>query len=164
MTRPGHPADTPDPSDPDLSAVHTAADNLGPFDTEQQVRELPAVREVYAAFDADPGVGKMAPHSLRMLLDVLAEAGVYVGRYDVRIAEWLATWEPQTVAVVAGWVQRASQADALLARKRDGPQAVTPTPGDRRTTRPRRHPDAEVICAQGNARGNDGRAPREEAR
>ena len=96
-------------ADADLSALHTAAGNPGPFDTEQQARELPAVRQVYAAFDADPGAGKMAPHSLRMLLDALASAGVYVGRYDVRIAEWLSQWEPATVAVVAGWVTRASR-------------------------------------------------------
>jgi len=105
----------------DLSITRDAVDNLGPFDTEQQVRELPAVREVYEAFGRDPGVGKMAPHSLRMLLDALAGAGVYVGRYDLRIAEWLAGWEPQTVAVIAGWVQRARQADdqaAELARRR----------------------------------------------
>ena len=85
----------------------------GPFDTEQQARELPEVRAVYAAFRADPGVGKMQPHEQRMLLDALAEAGVYLGAYDLRITEWLSTWEPQTVAVVAGWVQRAGQADKL---------------------------------------------------
>lgn len=84
-----------------------------PIDTEQQVRELPEVRAVYAAFDADPGVGKMTPHNQRMLLDALAEAGVYLGAYDHRIVEWLAGWEPQTVATVAGWVTRASQAAEL---------------------------------------------------
>ena len=64
-----------------------------------------------------------------MLLDALAAAGVYLGAYDHRIVEWLAGWEPQTVAVIAGWVQRAGQADGqaaaradeLLARMRDGP-------------------------------------------
>ena len=85
----------------------------GPFDTEQQARELPEVRAVYAAFRADPGVGKMQPHEQRMLLDALAEAGVYLGDYDHRIVEWLANWEPQTVAVIASWVQRASQAAEL---------------------------------------------------
>ena len=63
----------------------------GPFDTEQQARELPEVRAVYAAFRADPGVGKMQPHEQRMLLDALAEAGVYLGAYDLRITEWLST-------------------------------------------------------------------------
>ena len=85
-------------------------DAPGPFDTEQQARQLPAVREVYQAFRADPGVGKMAPHNLRLLLDALAAAGVYVGAYDIQIAQWVAGWEPQTVAVIAGWVQRAGQA------------------------------------------------------
>jgi hypothetical protein len=108
--------DGPDPG-ADLSALHTAVDGLGPFDTEQQVLELAAVREVYAAFDRDPGPGKMAPHSLRMLLGALAAAGVHVGRYDLRIAEWLAGWEPATVAVIAGWVQRASQADTQAAAR-----------------------------------------------
>lgn len=82
----------------------------GPFDTEEQARLLPAVQAVYAAFRRDPGAGKMTAHNRRMLLDALAAAGVYLGAYDHRIADWLAGWEPQTVAVIAGWVQRASQA------------------------------------------------------
>ena len=59
----------------------------------------------------------MAPHNQRMLLDALAAAGVYLGAYDHRIVEWLATWEPQTVAVIAAWVQRASQADDKAAAR-----------------------------------------------
>jgi hypothetical protein len=102
------------------SAIHIAVEDLGPFETEQQARELPAVRAVYA-----DGAGKMTAHSLSMLLDALAEAGVYLGAYDHRIAEWLAGWEPQTVAVIAGWVQRASaaavRADELPAKMRGGP-------------------------------------------
>ena len=103
----------------------------GPFDTEQQARQLPAVRAVYDAFDRDPGVGKMAPPNLRMLLDALAGAGVYVGAYDIQIAQWVAGWEPQTVAVIAGWVQRAGQA---AAREDERPGAATalgaaPRPG-----------------------------------
>jgi hypothetical protein len=109
----------PDPWDAALPGIRNAAGSPGPFETEQQVRELPSVQAVYAAFDRDPGAGKMAPHSLRMLLGALAAAGVHVGRYDVRIAEWLSQWEPATVAVVAGWVTRASQADAPLPRSQD---------------------------------------------
>ena len=84
-----------------------------PVETEEQARLLPAVRAVYAAFDADPGTGKMAPHSHRLLCEALTAAGVELGGYDHRIAEWLSTWEPQTVAVIAGWVQRASQASSM---------------------------------------------------
>jgi hypothetical protein len=83
----------------------------GPFGTEAEVRALPAVQAVYAAFRADPGVGKMIGPN-HTLLDALAAAGVYLGGYDHRIAAWLANWEPQTVAVIAGWVQRASEAGA----------------------------------------------------
>ena len=36
----------------------------GPYQTEAEARENPAVQEIYAAFRADPGVGKMAPLSL----------------------------------------------------------------------------------------------------
>jgi hypothetical protein len=79
----------------------------GPFETEQQVWLLPAVQAVYAAFDRDPGAGKMAPHNLAMLTDALSAAGVELGAYDERIAAWLARWEPQTAAVIAGWVGRA---------------------------------------------------------
>ena len=83
---------------------------LGPFQTEAEVRATDAVRAVYAAFDADPGVGKMAPHNHRLLCEALSAAGVELGAYDERIAAWLANWEPQTVAVIAGWVSRASAA------------------------------------------------------
>ena len=39
----------------------------GPFETEKQARDLPAVRAIFEAFRADPGVRRMAPHTLRML-------------------------------------------------------------------------------------------------
>jgi hypothetical protein len=82
---------------------------IGPFETERQARELPAVQAVYAAFRADPGIGKMTPHNHRLLCEALTAAGVELGGYDHRIALLLTTWEPQTVAVIAGWVQRASR-------------------------------------------------------
>ena len=81
----------------------------GPFETEEQARLLPAVRAVYAAFRSDPGTGKMTPHNHRMLCEALTEAGVELGVYDHKIMLWLAGWEPQTAAVIASWVQRASQ-------------------------------------------------------
>jgi hypothetical protein len=81
----------------------------GPFDNEQQVRALPEVRAVYAAYRVDPGVGKMAPSNYQLLHDALTATGVELGAYDHRIALWLANWEPQTVAVIASWVQRASE-------------------------------------------------------
>jgi hypothetical protein len=146
-------------------------DPPGPFDSEREARELPAVREVYAAFRADPGLGKIGPNH-RMLLDALAAAGVYLGAYDHRIAEWLANWEPQTVAVIAGWVQRASEVrraddaaaavrvDELLARRCDGPRPLTPT-GDRPTSSPAK--SAEVMRSQATPGAVAAAEPREAA-
>ncbi len=87
-----------------------------PFETEAQVRELPEVQAIYAAFDRDPGVGKMAPHNHRLLDEALTAAGVELGAYDRRILSWLAGWEPQTVAVVVGWVARAHRPELEEAR------------------------------------------------
>ena len=84
----------------------------GPFETEAQARETPAVQAVWRAFDAAPGVGRMAPHNHRMLCESLAAAGVELGAYDHRIVAWLAGWEPATCAVVAGLVSRAYAAGA----------------------------------------------------
>ena len=53
----------------------------------------------------------MAPHSYLMLISACEAAGVELGAYDKRIAGLAhAGYEPQTCAVIAGWVQRASQA------------------------------------------------------
>jgi len=79
----------------------------GPLETERQARELPAVRAVWAAWDRDPGVGKMTPHNLAMLEGACEAAGLELGAYDRRILAWLAGFEPQTCAVVAGLITRA---------------------------------------------------------
>jgi hypothetical protein len=103
---------------PTLAAA--AADGPGPFETDRQVRELPAVRAVYEAFDADPGVGHMAPHNELMLRESCAAAGVTLGAFDRRIVSWLAGWEPETCAVVAGLIARARHAAAYC----PGQQAI----------------------------------------
>ena len=79
-----------------------------PVQTERQARQLPAARAVYAAFEADPGPGKMTPHSRAILAAAFEAADVELGAYDRFIADWLATWEPATCAVVAGWITRAA--------------------------------------------------------
>lgn len=90
----------------------------GPFESEDQADATPAVRAVFAAFDADPGPGKMAPHNLAMLTSACGAAGIGLGAaaeiglgaYDARILAWLAGWEPQTCAVIAGLIRRAHEA------------------------------------------------------
>lgn len=89
----------------------------GPYETEQQVRELSAVRAVYDAFERDPGAGKMTPHCRRILDDACSAAGLETGAYDHRILVWLAGWGPDTCAVVAGLITRAYEA-GVAARSR----------------------------------------------
>ena len=83
---------------------------MGPFETEQQARETPEVQAVYAAFSADPGVGKMAAHTHRMLMAACTAASVQLGAYDRRVLAWLSGFEPETAAVVAGLILRAHAA------------------------------------------------------
>jgi hypothetical protein len=85
----------------------TAADSPGPFETEGQVRELPAVRAVHDAFGTDLAVGGMAPHNERILRESCAAAGVALGGFDRRIVSWLAGWGPEMCAVIAGLIIRA---------------------------------------------------------
>ena len=108
FVRPGQVA--PDRPAPDAcmrcgrpEGVHHA----GPFETEQQALDTPAVRTVYAAFEAAPGLGRMQPPNLAMLRAACEEAAVELGTYDLRILAWLAGWEPQVCAVVAGLITRA---------------------------------------------------------
>jgi hypothetical protein len=74
---------------------------LGPFDDEAEAR-------IAAQAAAEPGLLPIkAPQNRAVLGRVLEAAGVAMGRYDDRIAEWLSIWEPATVVVIAGWVGRA---------------------------------------------------------
>lgn len=78
-----------------------------PLETRQQARELPAVRAVYDAMHAgQPGTARDL--KVRLLGDACGAAGVDLGPYDDRILAWLAGWEPETCAVIAGLISRAA--------------------------------------------------------
>jgi hypothetical protein len=96
--------------------LEAAAGVMGPFDTERQASGVPAVRAIYDAFRAAPGAGRMAALNHRLLADACAAAGVSLGAYERRILLWLAGWEPQTCAVVAGLVTRARVTSASPGR------------------------------------------------
>ena len=49
-----------------------------------------------------------ASEQLAALLAELSAAGVELGAYDRRIAEWVAGLDWMTVATIASWVRRAS--------------------------------------------------------
>lgn len=90
--------------------------SMGPFESEQQARETPAVRAVFEAYAANPGVGRMAGHSHQLLLRACSAASVDLGAYDRRILAWLGGFEPTTCVVIAGLISRAHDAagDASL--------------------------------------------------
>jgi len=101
---------TPDRPAPDACmgcGRRQAAHHAGPFESEQQALGTPAVREIYAAFQARPRQGRIHPGSLAMLRAACEKADVELGAYDLRILSWLAGWEPQACAVIAGLITRA---------------------------------------------------------
>jgi hypothetical protein len=74
----------------------------GPFETERQAAEAARGRTLGAIPDTAA--------QLAMLEGACATAGVDLGAYDLRILAWLAGWEPQMCAVVAGLITRANAA------------------------------------------------------
>jgi hypothetical protein len=82
----------------------------GPFETEREARELPAVRAIYDAMHASHRRGVMGERGYRLLDEACRAAGVEVGAYDHRILVWLAGFEPETCAVIAGLIRRAHAA------------------------------------------------------
>jgi len=84
---------------------------LGPFDSEDQARTHLAVRAVYEAMRDGPR-GVMQASGEAMMLDACDRTGVTPGKYDARIIRWLAGFEPQTCAVIAGLIARGHAAGA----------------------------------------------------
>lgn len=78
----------------------------GPFETEQQALATPAVRAVYRAYYV--GTTSLRDGAADLLLSACEKAGVVLGAYDRRILIWLAQFEPQSAAAVAGIVIRAA--------------------------------------------------------
>ena len=87
-----------------------------PLETEDQARQLPEVRAIHQAFSASPGVGKMAAHNLRMLTGIIETARIALGAYDRQALEWLAGFDPQSCAAIAGIIARAHEAGFNLLR------------------------------------------------
>ncbi len=90
----------------------------GPYETEQQARELPAVRVIYDATHASHRRGVMGELGYRLLDEACEAASVKVGTYDHRILIWPAGFEPETCAVVAGLITRAHQAGTAVTGER----------------------------------------------
>jgi hypothetical protein len=78
--------------------------STGPYETEQEAL-ADSLWVTHGKEDPDVDMD-----SYNIAGVAAALAGVELGAYDKRIVEWLAGWEPSTVAVVCGWITRARQA------------------------------------------------------
>jgi hypothetical protein len=104
----------------------------GPYQTEAQARERTAVRSIYDAAHASTRRGVMAEGSHRLLEQACTATSAELGAYDRRILAWLADWEPQTCAVIAGLITRAAcaqRAPAVLTRLRPDLRRAAHHPG-----------------------------------
>jgi hypothetical protein len=86
--------------------VPNLTDEPGPYETEEQALAASAVKAVYRAYRA--GITSLHDGSVDLLLSACEKAGVVLGAYDRRILIWLAGFEPQAAAVVAGIINRAA--------------------------------------------------------
>ena len=88
-----------------MSGEDRDRDPWGRFHTEGDAREAPGVQDVYDAFGADPGPGKMAPHIRRFILDPALAGRVETGAFEDRQLDWLCQWGPDVAVVVARLVR-----------------------------------------------------------
>lgn len=89
------------------------ADASGPYETELQA--LADVAGIYARSRQSNRRGTIDEANLARLRDACERTGVAIGAFDARILAWLAGWEPQTCAVMAGLVTRAYAAGLTAA-------------------------------------------------
>jgi hypothetical protein len=79
----------------------------GPFETEREA----LAASLWAGHGRDAGMTMEAANVADL---AAALSGAELGGYDRRIIEWLAGWEPATVAVICGLISRAVRAAAVL--------------------------------------------------
>ena len=83
---------------------------IPPLESGEQALRLPEVAAIYAKARGSSRPGAMTELNLALLLAALHDGGVTLGAYDGRKALWLAGWEPELCAAVAGWIGRAHAA------------------------------------------------------
>jgi hypothetical protein len=91
----------------------------GPYDTSGDA--LRDAAHVYDASRRQERRGTMGQVAEGLLLAALASAGVQLGQYEREIAGWLAGYEPETVLVVIGWIERARAGQGAEADQVPGP-------------------------------------------
>ena len=92
------------------TAADAQADAMHVYEAARAYRhQIPALREL-SPLHKVPAVPLMDQINAGLLGAALAAAGVEVGTYERRIIGWLATFEPETVQIIIGWLERAHQA------------------------------------------------------
>jgi len=106
----------------DSVTLHDSADRTTATSTLYETERQAAadVAGIYAECDRSNHRGVMGEASLAYLRDACERSEVSLGAFDARILAWLAGWEPETCAVVAGLVTRAYAA-GLSATDSAGP-------------------------------------------
>lgn len=79
--------------------------DLGPYESEQQ-----ATKVCGDAYGHPHVPGHMGAWNRAVLAAAVESASVELGAYDMRILGWLAKWEPEMVAAIAGIIARAGGA------------------------------------------------------
>lgn len=78
----------------------------GPFGNEQE-----AVAAAHALVPPAEGRSILSVIQRRQLVEqALAEAGVELSPYEVRMVGWLTGWEDATVSVIVRWITKAHEA------------------------------------------------------
>ncbi len=83
----------------------------GPFESESQVRELPAMRAMWerwrAAYPRPEASAELHAAAAALIESACERSGVAIGAYDRRLINWLAGFDPDYCAVFAGLISRA---------------------------------------------------------
>lgn len=90
----------------------TTSVHHGPFESQRQGAD--SVRRIYDAMHASTRRGAGTGQCHKVLDAACTAAGIELGAYDRRILMWLAGWEAEMCAVVAGLITRASQARGVV--------------------------------------------------
>jgi hypothetical protein len=80
----------------------------GPYESRDGARRAPEVAAAYDRFAGDQS-GGLATAGLAMLLGACEDAGVTLGAFDQRILTWLAGFDIEASAAVAGIIRRAAE-------------------------------------------------------
>jgi hypothetical protein len=87
---------------------------IGPFETD---REAASCRPSAPSMTPRASTRRevMGERNHQLLEETFTASGVELGAYDHRILLWMASWEPEIYAVVAGWVAWANRDSSFTA-------------------------------------------------